>query len=237
MPSPCRTLILATIVLLTSTPIHAALVLDLRLDDGTRARTLNAGSSAFLDLFLVDTDGTSPMSTDGLLNGGARILETNTLGTAATGMFSTPGAGFLVSPLPTAAAPGIAAGRVLAFSAVAAVSPGPGVTSAAMAGAMEVMIGRFQVTANGPAGNVSTLTADIFGGADIGNTTGGPSLLPLDALLTASEAAESVSLTVSAAAVPEPSTFLVAALLACAGGVFWMRRRGTFPSDSGSFAA
>lgn len=232
IPRP-RMVLLAIIIAVFSVPAQAALVLDLRLDDGTRSRSVAAGSSAFVDLFLVDTDGTSPMSTDGLLAGGARILETNTLGTAATATFSSPGPGFIAGT-PPSVPPGIAAGRVLfpGFGAVAAMVPGAGVTSAAVAGAMEVYIGRFEVTANGPTGNVSTLTASVFGGGDNGNQTGGPSALPLDSLLTAAGASESVSLTVSAAAIPEPSTMLVGSLLACGGAVVWRRRRNTQGQES-----
>ena len=101
-------------------------------------------------MFLVDTDGTSVMSADGLIGAGGRIFDVPS-GTSATGSFFSPGTGF-VSQTPPSVPPGIAAGQVstgFLAPAIAATLPGAGVTVAAMAGAMEVFIGTFEVTATG----------------------------------------------------------------------------------------
>ncbi len=212
---------------------NAALVLDLRLDDATRTRSVTPGSSVFIDMFLVDTDGTSAMSTGfGLIGGGGRILDAPSSATA-TGSFSAVGTGFSPPLFPHGGA-GIASAQLNTplipfppfFAPVAAMAPGAGITTAAIAGAMEVLIARFQVLATGGFGDTHTLTAAVLGAPANGNTAltfSGP--VNLDALLSPSTAAESITLNVGVAAVPEPSSLLVAGLLG--GGFLWCRRRRT----------
>lgn len=218
----------------TACSANADLVLDLRLDDTTRSRNVMSGSSVFVDMFLVDTDGTSVMSADGLIGAGGRIFDVPS-GTSATGSFFSPGTGF-VSQTPPSVPPGIAAGQVttmLFAPPIAAVVPGAGVTVAAMAGAMEVFIGTFEVTATGGVGDTHTLTAGVFGGSDNGNTAG-PVFTPvdLDGLILASGAAESVTLNVTTAAVPEPSSLFVAGLLGVAAFVVRRRKGASTKSNS-----
>lgn len=213
---------------------RADLVLDLRLDDTTRARTVASGDSVFVDMFLVDTDGSNAAFAPGLIAGGGRIFETNT-GSAATGSFVSAGAGFNAGA-PVTAPPGIAGGRVLfpGFGSVLPTAVGAGVTAraaATLATAVEVLIGRFEITTSGSAGNIHTLTADVLdranGFTDNGNTALGVPPTNLDALLAVADARESVTLTVSAAAIPEASTILFAVLVGTTFFVIRKRRLAT----------
>ncbi|MEZ6125270.1 MAG: hypothetical protein R3C49_19145 [Planctomycetaceae bacterium] len=203
--------------------VQADLVLDLRLDDGTRARNVASGGSAFVDLFLVDTDGTSSVSSSGgLIGGGGKLLATGSASGSAALSFANPGFDFIVdSPVLGLTDPGIASVQAAAFLFPApAFAPGAGVTSLAGLGAMEVFLGRFAVTATGGLGDTLTLTPDRL--VDFNGNTDGLGD-PLDGLASFinSSATESVVLTVDAAAVPEPSTLLVATLL----GVGYVSRR------------
>lgn len=206
---------------------NADLVFDLRFsaDPTDRDIDLAAGDTALVDLFLVDTDGTSPMSTFGLGAGGARLLETHTLGSGATATFA-PGAGFMAASSPATTPPGIAIASVVPFG----FPPMPvlSLPSALLPGAMEVMLGQFSVTSVGPVGNISTLSADIFDRATFptitvdGNSAGDGT--DLDAFISPPGLGESVSFTVtSAAVVPEPSTMFAG--LCIVGGVLAIRRR------------
>ncbi|MCA9047706.1 MAG: PEP-CTERM sorting domain-containing protein [Planctomycetaceae bacterium] len=206
---------------LLSAAADGSLVLDLRLDDDTRARTIASGSSVLVDMFLVDTDGTSSMTPFGLSAGGGKVIGTPTGTAAGTGTAFAPGAGFTgfsASPVLGLTVPGITSASVTApfLGSVPAVAVTAGATVLAGGGATEVLIGRFTVDATGGAGDTLTLTPDRL--ADFnGNTDGLGTDLDGLAGFISSGSTESVVLTMSAAAVPEPSTLFVAGLLASGG--------------------
>lgn len=223
------------VLVLTAATSRADLVLDLRLDDGTRARNVASGSSSFVDLFLVDTDGLSSVSDFGLSGGGGKLLASGTAAGAGTLSFANPGFDFAVdSPVLGLTVPGIASiqAAVDIFSPVIAALPtGTGVTSFAGAAATEVFLARFAVTTTGGVGETLTLTPDRLVDFN-GNADGlGAALDGLSSFISSS-ATESVSLTVSAAVIPEPSTLLVGSLLAFGGVVYWKRRRGSITTES-----
>ncbi|MEZ6123962.1 MAG: PEP-CTERM sorting domain-containing protein [Planctomycetaceae bacterium] len=111
---------------------------------------------------------------------------------------------------------------------------GAGVTSLAVAGATEVLLARFAVSASGGVGDDLILTPDRLGAGVDGNIDGLGGLL--DATLASSGSTESVVLTInSTAAVPEPSTLLVASLLG--GGYMMARRRRVGRAESASSVA
>ena len=220
---------------------NATLVLDLRLDDTTRRRSVTSGTAVFVDMFLVDTDGSSAMSGPGggLTGGGGKILATGIAGVTAATLIS-PGAGFTgpsASPVAGLDVPGIVSASVSApFSfpipgSVPSGSPGVGVTTLAEMTATEVWLARFSVTLTGAAGDSLLLTADRLGTAggifNNGNTALGFPPTDLDGLAVFGNSAASETISLSVTSVPEPSSVLVVAMFAGLGCVREHRRRRT----------
>ncbi len=211
-----------TLCLVAST-VQADLVLGLSFDDLTTSKTVTSGSSVFVDLFLTDTDGSTPLTSDGLLTGGGAIDVT--AGTAGVGHVATTAAlgwdaATLVSPV--LGAPGIASVLVNAPTI-----PFPPFVFPVGIGATVVQIARFELAITGAAGETATISSEVLGGIFTGNQsldTTDLSALPvdLDALLTGTGSVD-VTIAGAAAAVPEASTLLVAGLLGV--GVLYRRRR------------
>lgn len=206
------------------TPARADLLLDLRLDDGTAMRSVSSGSTVLVDMFLRDTDASTPMAADGLSSGGGRIFRS--AGTAAVTDVGPTTAGANTGPdwvaPPTSPVAGVAAGTI---SSVLALAPFTfPVPTTVGVGQTSIHIARFALNVTGTFGETATLTADTLGAAGVANIAGalpGPTT-NLDAILDGGGAGigfGSVQLTV----VPEASTFLVASLLG--GGLLWLRRR------------
>lgn len=210
-----------TVCLFAST-VHADLVLGLSFDDSTTSKTVTSGSSVFVDMFLTDTDASTPMSARGLISGGGRI---DAAGTATVGYVGT-----------TAAAgwdAGTTASPVFAVPGVASVLLTPPVTmfppflSPVGIGATTIQLARFEFMISGAAGETTTFSPDVLGGIFNGNEVAlidffDPFETPvnLDTLLTGTS---SVDVTIAAAAVPEASTLLFGTLLA-AGFVYRKRK-------------
>ncbi len=211
------------VVLLLGSVCQADLVLGLAFDDATTSKSVASGTTVFVDMFLTDTDGSTSLSTDGLLNAGGQLLQTSGTATVASAglpqLGTNAGPGFDPSTLVQLGL----AGSIDDFSVASLFPDTVGI------GALTVHLARFQLIATGAVGESAVITSATLGidpGTGfpfIGNLSGVGE--DLDAVLTGIGAAAfgSVDLTISSsAAVPEPSTMLVASLL-CAG--YLVRRK------------
>ncbi|APZ96388.1 PEP-CTERM sorting domain-containing protein [Fuerstiella marisgermanici] len=238
----------ASALLMFSSTAYADLVLDLATSGPT---TVTSGSTVNIDLILRDTDNSNfgpiagPGSTAiGLLTGGGTLIQSAQTGTGAaivTG--ATVGADFLqlafngMNSIPTVLdsgqlqSPGLGGVQALALLPAGI---GTGIAH----------IATFAATITGGVGDTVTISADTLGlnAAGtlpvVGNQLFG-SLPPagnLDAALGSFAApgagASFGSLTFEVAAVPEPSTLFVGALLACGGAVYVKRRRKSIATEA-----
>ena len=71
-----RLFVLAGILICCSAGAEADLILRLAFDDATTSKTVASGSTVLVDMFLDDTDASTPMTADGLNAGGGRITQT-----------------------------------------------------------------------------------------------------------------------------------------------------------------
>lgn len=235
---------IAALLLMCGSAAKADLVLDLVTSGPT---TVTSGSTVNMDLILRDTDnshfgpstGTGAL---GLLSGGGKLIQSGATGSgAAVVTATTVGADFFMTTPQTAQlqAPGLGG----ALSAISLFPPPlPAGISSGVA-----HIATFAATITGGVGDMVTISADTLGlvapagpGSVVGNRVFGTST-NLDAVLgsfaTPGTGASFGSLTFEVAAIPEPSTLLVAVLLACGGGVYWMRRRNSVGNQTTRTAA
>jgi hypothetical protein len=193
---------LAVVVLTTASGV-ADLILDLRYTDLTTSKTVNSGDSVFVDLLITDTDGSTPLTAEGLLTGGGRLVRT------AGSISLTPGtitgnAGWIdsFSTSPASSGGGLEIAKVLgATDFLFGPAVGAGLTS--------VVIATFELVATGVAGSTAVITADILNAIG-GNVTFDTFYdLDTDPRLTFG----SIDLAISgAAAVPEPTAILLSSL-------------------------
>lgn len=193
---------------------QADLVLGLAFDDLTSSKVVSSGDSVLVDLFLTDTDGSTPMSAAGLSTAGGRLNQTagaavitDNLATIL-GVNAAPWLAFGFAP--PAVGPTIAAATTIApFLATVGV------------GATTIQIARFSLMVAGGAGETATITSAAVGIPFIGNISGiFPADTNLDPFITSFG---SVDVTIAAAAVPEASTLFMA--LALGTGFIYRRRR------------
>lgn len=184
------------IALVCAVPAQADLLLDLRFDDASIAKTVSSGDTVLIDLYVTDTDGSHPDLPDGLVSGGGRLLQSaGAAALASTGTVANPAFdGTVVFPQP--GGPGNEVGSVLATTGIFSFPVGFLTSS--------IQIAQFSFTVTGNAGDSATIDAAILGGGIIGNSTDFPSALDLDPLFTGFGAVN-----VNIAAVPEPSTLIV----------------------------
>jgi len=210
-------LITGMLVCLSATCADADLILGLAFDDTTTATTVTSGGSVLVDLFLTDTDASTPMSAGGLSSGGGRLLQTGGAAVVTDNLATVVG---------TNGAPN--------WFGITSPVPGPGISSALTiapflstvgVGATTIQIARFSLMVTGGVGDTATLTSDVLGGIFTGNVAGiFPGDTNLDAILTGGGGTfGSVTVTIEAAAVPEASTLFMAGLLGA--GYFYRRRR------------
>lgn len=216
-------------------PSSADLVLDLEYNSthhagGGKTLTVNSGDHVFVDLLITDTDASTPLTAEGLLSGGGRLLQT--AGSIALSSFGITGnAGWdFVNNNPGSSGAGTEIAKVFGQADfLAATGVGQGQTS--------IVIATFDLIATGLGGSTAAISADILN-AFVGNVTFGPDLITpgtdLDPLLVAPSNFGSVNLTLNgAAAVPEPTSILLGSLTAAAGGfAAWRRRRSNASSSS-----
>ncbi|MEZ6132035.1 MAG: PEP-CTERM sorting domain-containing protein [Planctomycetaceae bacterium] len=228
----------AAALLLFSSTGNADLVLDLATSGPT---TVTSGSTVNIDLFLRDTDNShfgptagSGSTALGLGTGGGKLIQSAATGATAAVTGVTVGIDFLNAiPQGVGQLQSPALGGVLSIAGF----PGAGITSGI------AHIATFAATITGGVGDTVTISADTLGlnaagtSPVVGNALFGviPPANNLDAALGSFAApgagASFGSLTFEVAAVPEPSTLFVGALLACGGAVYAKRRRKSIATD------
>lgn len=197
----------------------ADLVLGLRYDDGSTAKVVNSGDTVFVDLFLSDTDGSTPLAAEGLLTGGGRLLRAGGAVTLVPGAISDVdglwGAGVFDTNPASAGGPQEIAKVLGATDFLFGPPAGVGQTL--------VRIARFAIQVFGVATQNGTIRADILDPNVIANVSFGGT--DLDGMISSFG---SVNLTISgnSSPVPEPASMMLAAVTgAMAGGAVWRRRR------------
>lgn len=218
------------VLCVASSITNADLVLDLTPVGST---TVTSGGTVDVQMLLRDTDNSHfgptagpGMSAVGLLNGGGKLIQSATGGATASITATAAGADF-VNAVPqnalTLQTPGL--GGVLAAPAVNFLT-GAGI------GTGVAHIATFTLQVMGAAGTDVTISSDTLGLNFLGSlpVEGNTTLQTatnLDAILTDFATTpgnfDSVTLTVSAAVIPEPSTIFAA--LCIVGGVVVARRR------------
>lgn len=227
----------AAALLLCLPATHADLVLGLQWTDGTptgAVRTINNGDTLSVDMFLMDTDGSSMLAAEGLGTGGGAIFQGAGAATVTPASFS-PNPGFDNSD-PGGVDPfdapdyGVGAvplngrsGLVAGFTYPADLFVGP-----VGFGLTNIPLATYALTFNGADGDTGSINSDVFdtSGGFVANSTF-DTFEDLDAILTnfASNPGNfsELNFAISAAAVPEASTMLVGSLLL--GGFVVARRR------------
>ncbi|MEZ6122107.1 MAG: PEP-CTERM sorting domain-containing protein [Planctomycetaceae bacterium] len=212
------------LLLVTGPGARADLLLDLRYSDSTTSKTVLSGDTVTVDLILRDPSDDTFISTEGLGSGGGAIVVSGSAAVLPVGPV-VEGPGF--DPLFTA--PGVAVPRP---GLVNSVLLGPFLPFPAGLGTTDVLLASFSFIATGIAGDTATLSADVLDPAHIlvGNETFA-SFTDLDSILTDLATTPgnfgSVTLTIGAAAVPEPSTLMTGLLVA--GTLAWRRRKSAQP--------
>lgn len=205
-----------TVTLLLAAGAQADLMLDLSFADTTTSKSVASGDTVLVDLFLTDTDASTPMASEGLVGGGGRLIQT--AGGAVLTESAAPISG--TNPAPnwatTVAAAAQPAGTIASALSAAAFPTSVGV------GLTTIHIARFTLDVTGAVGDSATVSAATLTGLIAGNRTGLPTFADLDAVLNGGGPGVGFG-TVNVTVVPEASTLLVAGLLGC--GAFWIRRR------------
>lgn len=224
----------AVALLLCLPAAQADLVLGLQWTDGTPTggvRTINTGDTLSVDMFLMDTDGSTPLAAEGLLAGGGAIFQGAGAATVAPvyfapnpdfdssdplNLFNAPSFGRGAGGVPVNSRTGLVAG----FSYFANPLLGFGLTN--------IPLATYELTFTGADGDTGSINSDVFDDSGVfqANLTN-DTFEELDVILT-NFAANPGNFTelgfqISAAAVPEASTMLVACLLLGFG--FVIRRR------------
>lgn len=224
-----------TTLLLAFTVVSSAdadLLLDLKFTDGTSSKTVSSGDTVFVDLILSDPDGgiLAPgvtLAGEGLGTGGGLITQTSG-GLTVTSTSVTAGSEFDSNPLAISSPIAPGGGIVDSVFVTSPILLVPPFVVPAGIGMSAITIATFELVATGMAGDFAVLAADVLepNGAGIGNETFA-NFENLDALLGSLAApnagASFGSVTLSIAAVPEPSTILTGILIA--GGLVWRRRK------------
>lgn len=240
-----RTILLSAVVLLLCGSVSRAdLVLGLKWTDGIgnapgAIRSINNGDTLSVDMFLLDTDGSTLLSNEGLLTAGGALFQTG----SSTDLSSTvTPAGFTPNPGLDSADPadpfdspdfgrqtdpleGVPLngrqGLIGGFTYFSLLSP-LGITST------NVHLASYALTFNGADGETGSINTDVFdsSGAFQANITEN-TFQELDTILTDFATTPgnfgSLSFALNGAAVPEASTCLVGGLLL--GGWYVARRR------------
>jgi hypothetical protein len=199
--------------------------------------TVNDGGTVFVDMFISDSDASTPLAAEGLFAAGGRILQTAGLATATVGAITDEmnywtGGAFVTNPVSDGGGTEVA--KVSTLRALAAVT-------GAGAGNTSITIARFSLQISGIAGSTIQLTADrlrlapentntTFGVPDLDFVDPDTSIdgLELDNLLGANALSfGSLTFTVAGGTpVPEPASMILASLTAvAAGGGSYLRRK------------
>ena len=176
---------------------------------------VNSGQSVFIEMLITDTDASTPLTAEGLLTAGGRLIQSSGVAAVSKAGATAAHVGFdAVNQNPATVAPEIAAFLAATTNLAPLTGIGAGLTS--------IVVATFEVQATGAGGDTASISAALLGNGLIGNTTY-VNLTDLDGPLFTFG---SVNLTINSTSVPEPASIVLGGCTAAfAGLAAWRKRR------------